>query len=40
MLRTDPKFQSTRPVRGATIEAFMELIEQLFQSTRPVRGAT
>ena len=35
------KFQSTRPVRGATEGKLMlMLIDDLFQSTRPVRGAT
>ena len=34
------KFQSTRPVRGATIDnQYGKLVNQ-FQSTRPVRGAT
>ncbi len=34
------KFQSTRPVRGATILPFRSLCPFAFQSTRPVRGAT
>ena len=33
-------FQSTHPVRGATIEAASSLNEVQFQSTHPVRGAT
>ena len=34
-------FQSTRPVRGATVGKFLiEFRDSLFQSTRPVRGAT
>ena len=34
------KFQSTRPVRGATSLDINELVRAVFQSTRPVRGAT
>ena len=34
------KFQSTRPVRGATQEAERKQTAKTFQSTRPVRGAT
>ena len=34
------KFQSARPVRGATIRAFISSSRFLFQSARPVRGAT
>ena len=35
------KFQSTRPLRGATLPAYINLIaEHTFQSTRPLRGAT
>ena len=33
-------FQSTRPVRGATIDGHRRIIPTPFQSTRPVRGAT
>ena len=33
-------FQSTRPVRGATLLALCERPRYVFQSTRPVRGAT
>ena len=33
-------FQSTRPVRGATMRLRTPLMSSLFQSTRPVRGAT
>ena len=37
----DLKFQSTRPVRGATLLTDdMKLLVFQFQSTRPVRGAT
>ena len=35
-----PTFQSTRPVRGATIFSPASVLLALFQSTRPVRGAT
>ena len=34
------EFQSTRPVRGATVNRAADQIAGLFQSTRPVRGAT
>ena len=34
------RFQSTRPVRGATRSSCKHSARQLFQSTRPVRGAT
>ena len=34
------EFQSTRPVRGATVGVHRRLHLGLFQSTRPVRGAT
>ena len=34
------KFQSTRPVRGATYDAGVAAYADWFQSTRPVRGAT
>ncbi len=35
------KFQSTHPVRGATVRLpFMRIVCVLFQSTHPVRGAT
>ena len=34
------KFQSTRPLRGATTAAGITLVQLLFQSTRPLRGAT
>ena len=41
LLRGDWIFQSTRPVRGATLLVIMTLLLcSLFQSTRPVRGAT
>ena len=33
-------FQSTRPVRGATLALTGADIDRKFQSTRPVRGAT
>ena len=33
-------FQSTRPVRGATVVVVYPYIARMFQSTRPVRGAT
>ena len=33
-------FQSTRPVRGATLSLSVVTAATLFQSTRPVRGAT
>ena len=33
-------FQSTRPMRGATIEQYQYLMSRKFQSTRPMRGAT
>ena len=33
-------FQSTRPVRGATVELCVRAEIGEFQSTRPVRGAT
>ena len=35
-----PKFQSTRPVWGATVLVCPTMLESLFQSTRPVWGAT
>ena len=35
------EFQSTRPIRGATIAFYAILdIHNEFQSTRPIRGAT
>mgnify|MGYP001685495317 CR=1 FL=1 len=34
------QFQSTRPMRGATLNWSLELYQQAFQSTRPMRGAT
>ena len=34
------KFQSTRPVRGATDGWHLRVLDLSFQSTRPVRGAT
>ena len=34
------KFQSTLPVRGATIRVQRALLFRAFQSTLPVRGAT
>ena len=33
-------FQSTLPVRGATLQAFIKRMNDEFQSTLPVRGAT
>ena len=36
----ETEFQSTRPVRGGTIERTEELMLAIFQSTRPVRGGT
>ena len=36
----DGKFQSTRPVRGATGAKIAHIFFLVFQSTRPVRGAT
>ena len=33
-------FQSTRPLRGGTIEIFQDNAEYEFQSTRPLRGGT
>ena len=37
---TPSQFQSTRPVRGATLVSLARWIRIVFQSTRPVRGAT
>ena len=37
---TSLEFQSTRPVRGATLPGGKVIFVELFQSTRPVRGAT
>ena len=34
------EFQSTRPVRGATLKPITANMIVEFQSTRPVRGAT
>ena len=34
------RFQSTRPIRGATIGIIPYLQSKVFQSTRPIRGAT
>ena len=34
------RFQSTRPMRGATLENFILPFMYAFQSTRPMRGAT
>ena len=34
------KFQSTRPMRGATTQSGKEFGPEAFQSTRPMRGAT
>ena len=34
------RFQSTRPMRGATAATLKPLLHPLFQSTRPMRGAT
>ena len=42
-LRQEPekdRFQSTRPIRGATVSAEQTEYNSLFQSTRPIRGAT
>ena len=36
----DTTFQSTRPVRGATLLSVLVYLIIIFQSTRPVRGAT
>ena len=33
-------FQSTHPVRGATKDQIITVVEGKFQSTHPVRGAT
>src|SRR5690606_28860179 len=33
-------FQSTRPIRGATITKAKKAGSKVFQSTRPIRGAT
>ena len=38
--RAKSRFQSTRPLRGATLEKCGKLYTVLFQSTRPLRGAT
>ena len=37
---SNEQFQSTRPVRGATLSLSVVTAATLFQSTRPVRGAT
>ena len=34
------RFQSTRPMRGATIGGLIMDMTEMFQSTRPMRGAT
>ena len=34
------KFQSTRPMRGATYTGKLKERKEVFQSTRPMRGAT
>ena len=34
------RFQSTHPVRGATKDQIITVVEAKFQSTHPVRGAT
>ena len=34
------KFQSTRPIRGATVQRRRSARDAQFQSTRPIRGAT
>ena len=34
------RFQSTLPMRGATIDPDMQVINLVFQSTLPMRGAT
>ena len=40
-IATKGKFQSTRPLRGATLAAELEVLDiPQFQSTRPLRGAT
>ena len=36
----EPRFQSTRPMRGGTIVLGDEFSVQIFQSTRPMRGGT
>ena len=33
-------FQSTRPMRGATVRGGDAAMDYIFQSTRPMRGAT
>ena len=33
-------FQSTRPIRGATVKVVTLMVDAIFQSTRPIRGAT
>ena len=38
--RVNHKFQSTRPMRGATFRTSESPVTSLFQSTRPMRGAT
>ena len=39
-LSSPRRFQSTRPVRGATVLTPWQTASSAFQSTRPVRGAT
>ena len=39
-LACDAIFQSTRPIRGATLSAHSFRAATIFQSTRPIRGAT
>ena len=38
--RLHSQFQSTLPVRGATLRRVLQVYLQIFQSTLPVRGAT
>ena len=33
-------FQSTRPLRGGTVQDYVRCSKELFQSTRPLRGGT
>ena len=40
MLRIAKQFQSTRPLRGATVACTAGIMMFIFQSTRPLRGAT
>ena len=38
--KISPIFQSTRPMRGATVQLTRAILAMQFQSTRPMRGAT